>query len=247
MLSRRQVLVIGPLTVVFASSSLRTVCAERSGHQHDLGCALTNQGTLDIAARHKYGRSGNRDLDFALAHSLSRLTDMLGVNPGFLYFDDYGAGNAFATQATFTEYGLDGTVLFGEHLLAELLSGTDNPDASVACVCAHEFTHIYQFKNGLRDLLLEGQSTVKRTELQADFFAGFFSGSRKKENPHYAAAVYAVTAYNIGDYATNSRDHHGTPAERSAAIVRGFDAAYRERLSVTQAMSLSTEYVMSLP
>jgi hypothetical protein len=193
-----------------------------------------------------YSRSGDRELDLALALSLTRLSDLFGVRPGFLYYDDYDGKNARASPEKYTDYGPDGTVLFGTRLLADVMSGMDNPDASVACICAHEFGHILQYKGNMDMRLKQGQATVKRAELQADFFAGYFAGTRKKENPAFAAAVFAVTQYTYGDDEVNNQNHHGTPNERSAAIVRGFDAAYRENLSLPEAIGLSLSYVTSL-
>src|SRR5262249_35993307 len=41
-----------------------------------------------------------------------------------------------------------------------------------------------------------GQSTVKRSELQADYFAGYFAGHRKRERPTYPAAVVALAQHD---------------------------------------------------
>jgi hypothetical protein len=40
--------------------------------------------------------------------------------------------------------------------------------------------------------------------------------------------------------------HHGTPDERGAAIVRGFEASYNEGKSLGEAIEESTRYVLSL-
>ena len=91
-----------------------------------------------------------------------------------------------------------------------------------------------------------GQSTVKRSELQADYFAGFYAGLRKKERPSYPAAVVAVTQGYYGDTHFNSPTHHGTEEERGNAVVRGFNAAFREGKTLAQAIEESTNYVMTL-
>jgi predicted metalloprotease len=86
---------------------------------------------------------------------------------------------------------------------------------------------------------------VKGSELQADYFAGFYAGLRKKERPSYPAAVVAVTQGNYGDTYFNSPTHHGTEAERGAAVVRGFEAAFREGKTLAQAIEESTNYVLT--
>jgi hypothetical protein len=189
--------------------------------------------------------SGDRDFDIALAHTLAKICDELSVLPGFAYYDDYDGANAYATRTARLQ-NADGTVLFGQRLLKRLLGTRENPDVAVAAVCAHEFGHILQFKRGLDRRVGEGQATVKRIELQADFFAGFFAGIRKSEREDFPAAVFALTQFNAGDDMINDPQHHGTRDERGAAISRGFDSAYRDRLSLADAIEVSVAYVTQL-
>ena len=189
--------------------------------------------------------SGDRDFDFALAQTLARISDEFSVLPGFAYYDDYDGENAFATPSLRSR-NADGTVLFGKRLLKRLLATAESPDAAVAAVCAHEFGHVLQFKRKLESRINEGQTTIKRVELQADFFAGFFAGIRKRERPDFPAAVFALTQFNFGDDDLNDPEHHGTHEERGAAISRGFDAAYRAHLPLPDAIEASVTYVTHL-
>lgn len=186
--------------------------------------------------------SGDRDFDLALAHTLAKISDEFSVLPGFAYYDDYDGANAYATP-TARLHNADGTVLFGQRLLKRLLAGRESPDVAVAAVCAHEFGHILQYKRKLDRRVGEGQTTVKRVELQADFFAGFFAGVRKREREDFPAAVFAVTQFEAGDDMINDPQHHGTKEERGAAISRGFEAGYRQRLSLSDAIEASVAYV----
>ena len=190
-------------------------------------------------------QSGDRDFDFALAQTLAKISNALDVVPGFAYYDDYDARNAYATDVRRSN-GADGTVLFGRRLLSRCMSGPDNPEIGVACICAHEFGHILQYKRGLDQLVGAGQPTVKRVELQADFFAGYCAGLRKREKPSFPAAVFAVTQYGMGDNMIHDPDHHGTPDERAAAIVRGFEVAFQERRSLADAIQISISYTATL-
>ena len=52
----------------------------------------------------------------------------------------------------------------------------EHPDVAVSAVCAHEFGHITAIKYGLMKRLKDGQPSVKRSELHADFLAGYFAG-----------------------------------------------------------------------
>lgn len=187
--------------------------------------------------------SGNRELDFALAQTLSRLTDLFQVLPGFAFYDDKGSPNAFATSKVRLAR-TDGTVLFGLEHLKRKLAFREAPDAAVAATCAHEYGHILQNKLKLRQKLLDGQPTVKRNELHADFLAGYYAGRQKLRRPDFAAAVFATT--RGGGYNTQSKDHHGTPEERAAAVVRGFETAYRQRHTLNDAIQIGVNYVMKL-
>ncbi len=107
------------------------------------------------------------------------MTDAFGTSlPGFAYFDDSAGMNAHATTRQLLSRS-DGTVLFGRRLLDTLLARREHPDVAVSAVCAHEFGHIAQYKIGIHKQLREGEETVKRLELHADFLAGYFAGCRK--------------------------------------------------------------------
>jgi hypothetical protein len=189
--------------------------------------------------------SGDRDFDLALAQTLSMISHELDVLPGFAYYDDYEGANAYATEAVRLK-NADGTVLFGKRLLKKLLALRENPDVAVAAVCAHEFAHILQYKRKLDRGLGDGPKVGKRVELQADYFAGFFAGIRKLERPDFPSAAFALTQYNAGDDMINDPDHHGTNDERGAAVSQGFEAAYRQRLSLGDAVDASIAYVTRL-
>jgi predicted metalloprotease len=140
----------------------------------------------------------------------------------------------------------DGTIFFGLQYLKRLLARAESPDAVVAEVCGHEFAHVAQYKHRLRDVLLAGQTNSRRLELRADFLAGYFAGMRKLERRDYPAAVFAAAAHAAGDLNVGGKSHHGTPDERAAAVVRGFEAAYRERQPFQEAMRAGVTYVSAL-
>ena len=169
---------------------------------------------------------------------------MFGVLPGFSFYDDVEGPGAHATTASKMRRA-DGTVLFGRRYFMRAMRERENPEVNVLATCAHEFGHIVQYKHNLQGRLTNGQPTVKRAELQADFFAGYFAGARKLEKPDFPAAVFASNRYAVGDTVT-TRDHHGTPNERAAAVVRGFETAYRERRSFGDAIAIGLNYVERL-
>jgi len=259
LMTRREVVCGGALALMFVPGA--AICSQRAARGRRLtgghGCTILErfappflatsggQQLFATGTEAVIGSSGDREFDFALAQTLSRISDLFGVLPGFGFYDDFEGSNAYATKAVRAK-SADGTVLFGQRLLKELLALRESPDAAVAAVCAHEFGHILQYQRKLDRLVGADQPTVKRVELQADFFAGFFAGKRKLEKPDFPAAVFAVTQFNLGDTEVDQKGHHGTPEERGAAIAQGFQAAYRDRNTLAQAIESSVTYVSAL-
>jgi predicted metalloprotease len=250
MLTRRETILGGALTLIWGNCA----CAQAgAASPHGFGCMLEPEQAAPLLAsaaepvasdqtfEKLFSSSGNRAFDYALAHTLSHLTDMFGVLPGFTFFDDYKGENAFATPATKLRRA-DGTVLFGKRYFDSAMKEAESPEVHVLATCAHEFGHIVQYKHKLRPRLTAGQPTVKRLELHADFFAGYFAGARKLQKPDFPAAVVAANRFRDGDFVTN-KSHHGTPSERAAACVRGFETAYRERRSFADAIGIGVNYV----
>jgi hypothetical protein len=252
MLTRRETILGGALTLIWGNCA----CAQASARPHGFGCTLepqqaapflataTEPQAFDNPQEKLISGTGNREFDYALALTLSRLTDIFGVLPGFSFFDDYDGENAYATTVTKLRRA-DGTVLFGKRYFIHAMDVPESPEVGVVATCAHEFGHIVQYKNNLQKRLTDGQPTVKRLELHADFFAGYFAGARKLQNGDFPAAVFAANRYAHGDYVTN-KSHHGTPEERAAAIVRGFETAYRERRNFSDAIQIGLNYVERL-
>ena len=260
MLTRREVVLGGALTLLFGtgcSCGADAAGAASARTPSTYGCCLA-AGDVDAVYAHgtdtrlyitgnepMIPRSGDAAFDYALAQTLSKISDFLNVLPGFAYYDDYDGMNAYATPTVRLTKG-DGTVLFGQALLQKLKAGVDHPEIAIAGVCAHEFGHILQFKTGVRDRLQKNQPTVKRTELQADFFSGFFAAKRKIEKPDYVAAVVAQAQYNFGDSQIGNPNHHGTPEERAAAVVFGFKTGFNDKKSLDEAINISTNYFASI-
>lgn len=186
-------------------------------------------------------RSGNSNLDRALAQSLGMLSRTFDVLPGFAYYRDDDQPNARA----FTEPLLqrtDGTVLFGLGLLRTLLQRPQDPDAAVVAVCAHEYGHIVSYKNGMISRLDPSRTSPFRAEQFADYIAGFFAGARKRQRPNFPAVAFATTQRSFGG---STRGSHGTGEERGEAVQRGFLDAYQRQLSPAQGVQAGFDWTMA--
>lgn len=182
-------------------------------------------------------RSGNPELDRALAQALGRLSTLFGVLPGFCYYDDASSPNALATSRQLLERS-DGTVMMGLSFLRMLLNMPERPDASVVAVCAHEFGHIVSYKYGQYETL-KARGGTYYVEQFADYFAGYFAGTRKLERPDYPAVVFASTQQAMGG------GSHGSGQQRGAAVQAGFMAAYQQRLNPVQARDAGVAYCLA--
>jgi Putative neutral zinc metallopeptidase len=256
MITRRDSVLGGLLTMVWTAGPC--LCrAQEPQAMHNAGCTLdddeaerlftvsTEPQLFFTGNEEPIAKSGDPQFDYALAQTLSRLADTFKVLPGFCYYHDEDAPNAYATPRVRMKRA-DGTVFLGFSYLKKLLGFAESPDAAVAAACAHEFGHILQYKHGLLKAVLAGQATAKRSELQADYFAGYFAGVRKLQKRDYPAAIFAVQAHAAGDFNVDRRRHHGSPDERAAAVVRGFEVGYRERRRLAEAIQIGMNYVSVL-
>lgn len=93
-------------------------------------------------------------------------------------------------------------------------------DAALAYMFAHEYAHAMQMAGGFipRNITL--------AELQADCLAGYYLGVIPNVTfDRDDIREIATLAYRIGDYEFNNRNHHGTPKQRTQAVLRGLQAS----------------------
>jgi hypothetical protein len=194
-------------------------CALQAGELDQIEAAAGS--ALDFGGKAAIPSSGDAGLDRALGAALVRMAETFGERPGFAFYDDSASPNAFATTDTRVG-GTWGTVLFGRTLFWKLVRANNDQGIAVIATIAHEFGHVVQFRRKLNATLLNGQSTVKRTELHADYLSGYYLGTRKRENPQMSLLASGALFRDLGDTDTRSHDHHGTPDERIRSAEQGF-------------------------
>ena len=96
-------------------------------------------------------------------------------------------------------------------------------DFAVAYVLAHEYAHNLQQELGIFDNTVSG--SAKPYELHADCLAarGHIRSSRRAllEPGDIEEATNAALA--VGDFDVGNAQHHGTPEERAAALLTGYE------------------------
>jgi predicted metalloprotease len=96
-------------------------------------------------------------------------------------------------------------------------------DFGVAYVLAHEYAHNIQHEFGVFDQYRG--TTVRPLELQADCLAGTWGNSVYRQGQLHPGDIEEAigTALAVGDFDTRNVQHHGTPEERRAAWLLGFE------------------------
>jgi uncharacterized protein len=93
-------------------------------------------------------------------------------------------------------------------------------DAALAYIVAHEYAHAIQYVNGFMP------RNITAAELQADCMAGYYLGTLPNVSLNRRDLVeIASLAYKIGDYEFGNPAHHGTPKQRSNAVLRGLQGS----------------------
>ena len=189
--------------------------------------------------------SGNANLDHYLGRALLRLADQFEIYPGFGFFDDSGAKNALATPQTRIP-GTEGTVIVGVNLFRDALHDLHDQGVAAIAVCAHEFGHIFQYNSGYYDKLTTGVGThtVKLVELHADYLAGYYLAGRKAAYPDLDLQGAGALFDSLGDIRFNDPTHHGTSAQRVAAIEAGFKFGRHSEQPIKRAAAVGAEFVL---
>lgn len=148
-----------------------------------------------------------------------------------------------------------GVVLLGQ-AMSDRLAKQEGKEhfAPLAGALAHELAHLYQFRLGPAgdaqtwwQLLLEadGNRTRRRAELHADFLAGWCLGrggyTDEAGIDHAANRMYAQ-----GDTEGNDPNHHGTPHQRYAALLRGFFVGRNNQVDVAAAARAGRLFVNAI-
>jgi predicted metalloprotease len=104
-------------------------------------------------------------------------------------------------------------------------------DFGLAYVVAHEYAHNVQQELGLAEL--DPRATVEPLELQADCMAGLWANSVYRAGKIKPGDVEEAisTALAVGDFDLGNPQHHGTPEQRRAAWLLGYETGDPARCS----------------
>jgi len=131
----------------------------------------------------------------------------------------------------------------GLNLFRLVLTRTHDSGLALITMCAHEFGHVHQFWSSYRPALEALDRTAKPMELHADFLAGFYLADRKREHPDFDLQTVGAVFEQLGDTDFASPRHHGTSAERLAAITAGYDFGKGPGRRIDAAAEAGVHYV----
>lgn len=188
--------------------------------------------------------TGSAELDRSFDKALNRLAETFDVWPKVGFYDDGDAPNAMAMRYSIGET-YEFAVVFGRNYFKKLMS-YDPSGITLLQTAAHEFAHIWVYKDGLFAKIQGGLATVKRVELHADFLAGYYLGIRKRDNPQASFWAAGIRRWQSGDTEFRNVHHHGTPDDRLAAAEAGFKLGFLEKKSAREAFDAASAYVGTL-
>lgn len=185
---------------------------------------------------------------------IAELLELRNPGPAFVFINDEARPGFSAIDATLPAsiwpYPHSGAVLIGGVFAGRLVSQATGPPSglAVAVSLAHELAHIYQFRVGAwtRLLAAERNRSRRRAELHADYIAGWISG-RLGYRTLGDIDVKSRQLFVLGDQEILDPNHHGTPPQRYAAMLRGFFQGISEpKLTISAISSQGEEFVNSL-
>jgi hypothetical protein len=263
-LNRRQFL--ASATCAACSALAEPTSAQEAGRHFD-GCFISpagfaeyrsqRQGVFSVAdglfAKNRHFRTtGDRSLDRDLDRALAIVADLFDVNPAFGFYDptqfknvdqnEAKVMNAFATQEDTDIPGTKGTVGFGIDLFHGEFFDHDSTGTSLIAIVAHEFGHILQGNRGYLHRIRIGYP--RKSEINADYLAGYFLGTRKLKRPSMKFERAGDLFARLGRSGEgDSKRSHGNIRERLDAAEAGFRVAYVEKKSLNDAVQAGLEYI----
>ena len=201
------------IIIIFFSTDTYSQCF--NGHFSRTGSVLKTTGNSILDSKFNSEKI-NIDLTFAVA------TDLY-------IMDDSGSPNALASCGS-NIGDFDGTVRFGRNLLVNELYNSNKGEIAIAGILAHEIAHVTQCK-------FMSPLQAQYRELQADFLAGYYLGTRGDISYERLKRFY-ISLYEKGDWSDPT--HHGTPVQRVNAMLSGFEVS---NLNFKDAYIKSLEYI----
>ena len=217
---------------------------------------MTAASDSSLYARDRHLRTTNDPyIDHDLDRAMMLVADLMKVRPAFGFYEPRGiySGtdretwrlNAWASPRNTNIPGTRGTVCFATDLFKQEFYEFDRTGTTVITIIAHEFVHILQSNRGYFEKLMTGNP--HKREINADYLAGYFLGTRKSQNPRlsFEKAGEFFIRWGATENGKAIRTH-GNSKERLDAAETGFRLAYQHQKTFEEAWAGGLEYVEGL-
>jgi hypothetical protein len=175
--------------------------------------------------------TGSLKLDEILIKETMLMEKEFNLDVNIYAYDDGNSPNAFAISDPYS-------IIIGKTLMLDEFVNTENSNSIIA-IMAHEFGHIIQYKYQLKKY---NGWIGKWPELHADFMAGWYIG-KKQYIAQQDLEKIINSFWDKGDDNYFSKDHHGTPEERSFAFIEGY---LNTSFNVKEAYLFGTNFISNI-
>lgn len=145
--------------------------------------------------------------------------------------------------------GLPKRFVFGDGLLTYLRVSKAG-DTGVSSIVGHEMGHHIQYIDGFNTSASTSWENGRADELEADYFGNYYAGHKLGANFNAAQRAIAEKLFSgLGDCSVGEDGHHGTPAQRGAAVTAAFALADTQKKNkhVFAAESVRLKFNKDLP
>lgn len=192
-----------------------------------MACAAAGPGKAFAADDVNRFESGFKIVDDGVRPTLEFLCRVFRLEddwlPDFSFYDDGDEANALVEDPILGFRRMH--VKIGRHAVAETMKIANGDfGGALTGVFAHEFGHVYQYKNRYRKQLDDADAlgSVRLREIHADFLAGWALPQAywitKVSDLHVAAEQF----FALGDIRIKSHGHHGTSLQRQTVMAAGY-------------------------
>jgi hypothetical protein len=158
--------------------------------------------------------------------------------------------NAFA-QSSFNLPGfgtIPNKIIMGDGIM-EAFTAIGYGDVAPQAILAHEFGHHIQFQLNLFEEE-ESPEATRRTELMADAYSAYYLSHARGASMQWKRVQQFLTVFfNIGDCTVTNLGHHGTPTQRMAAALWGYNVANNAQKQghILSAQEFTRQFEAQLP
>jgi hypothetical protein len=235
MLGRRQ-FIVTTLACAFRTICPKYALAKTAAPDYTSACLIGSLKTPIGSAVLSADDLPDKDVATSVLGEFANICNIFKIRSKLLFFGGDKSRNAFAKTAG-TEPGLHGTVYLGKDLVREEVEAYSWFNVDLWGIMAHECGHVVQFSGG-QSFSIKGGELLRR-ELEADFLAGYYLGTKWRETP-FDARAFRDSISQKGDVTGGTDQTHGTREQRVRAVEGGIRFGFNGIKSILEILGAAT-------